>query len=207
MTNVELQETLRFLKSSNVQLRQENDMLRQEVSHLGQVLEILLTLHDFSYSVTERTDVVDLLDRILASALAAIDAADGSLMLVDEETAELAFVVVHGAIREPLAGHRIPLGEGVAGWVAQHAEPVHVPNVQRDPRFSPEVDREFDFYTRSILCVPLIYGERVMGVIQALNKEGGSQFTETELSLLGIVAQLAAAAMYRAEAAVVEEKE
>lgn len=206
MKDPDLQETLRFLKSSNVKLHQENDSLRQEVSHLRQVMDILLTLHDISYSVTERTDALDLLDRILASALASIDAADGSLMLVDEETAELVFVVVHGAIREPLAGYRISLGEGVAGWVAQNAEPVHVPNVQRDPRFSPEVDKEFDFYTRSMLCVPVMYGDRVMGVIQALNKEGGSRFTETELSLLGVVAQLAAAAMYRAETAVASKE-
>jgi sigma-B regulation protein RsbU (phosphoserine phosphatase) len=136
-----------------------------------------------------------LLDRILESALASISAKDGSLLLVDEETDELAFVVVLGDVREMLAGHRMALGEGIAGWVAANREPVMIGDAHFDPRFSPAVDRDFDFRTNSMLCVPIIYADNVLGVIQALNKMDGEDFNEGDLALLGVVAQLAAAAI------------
>lgn len=198
----DLQETLRFVQNQNMLLREENGALQQEVKSLREILDCLLTLQEMSLTLTERTDALQLLDRILQVALESIGAADGSLILLDEETQDLVFVVAYGEIRDSLIGHRLPPGVGIAGWVADHGEPVRVADVTKDPRFSPNVDESFDFQTRSMLCVPLICGNRVAGVIQALNKKGDEEFIEGELLLLSIVARLAAAAIHRAETAV-----
>ncbi len=200
--STDLRETLRFVQSQNVLLRTENGTLRQEVQSLKEILDCLLTLQEMSTTVTEKTDAVQLLDRILQVALQSIGAQDGSLILLDEETKDLVFVVAYGEIRDSLVGHRLPPGVGVAGWVADHGEPVRIADVTEDERFSPEVDETFDFQTRSMLCVPLVCGDRVVGVIQALNKLGDEEFIDAELLLLGIVARLAAAAIHRAETAV-----
>ena len=191
----DFRELLRFVQLQNVQLKADNEALEREVLMLREVLDALRALQEVAASVTEQTNVMGLLDRILASALASIGAGAGSLLLVDEETDELVFVVVLGDVREVLAGHRMSLGEGIAGWVAANREPVMVEDAHFDARFSPAVDQDFDFRTHSMLCVPIIYADNVLGVIQVLNKLDGEEFNEGDLALLGVVAQLAAAAI------------
>lgn len=202
MSVEDLRETMRFLQARIVELQEENRALQQDIQGWQDIFRTLLTLQEMANVVTEQTNVLNLLDRILESALRSIGAADGSLMLIDADKAEMVFVVVHGAIREKLVNHRISLGHGIAGWAATHGEAVRVSDVSLDERFSPDIDHAFDFHTRSMLCVPVIYAGRVLGVIQALNKQDGEQFVETELTLLGIVANLAALAIYKAETAV-----
>ncbi|MCP4423604.1 MAG: GAF domain-containing protein [Chloroflexi bacterium] len=191
----DFREVLRFVQLQNVRLKADNESLEREVRMLRSMLDALRALQEVSASVTAQTNVMGLLDRILESALASIGANDGSLLLVDEEADELAFVVVFGEVRELLAGHRIASGEGIAGWVAANREAVMIKDVHFDPRFSPSVDQEFEFRTHSMLCVPIIYADNVLGVIQALNKTDGEEFNEGDLALLSVVAQLAASAI------------
>jgi sigma-B regulation protein RsbU (phosphoserine phosphatase) len=191
----DFRELLRFVQQQNVQLKADNEALEREVTMLYSVLDALRALQEVAINVTEETNIMGLLDRILASALAIIDAENGSLLLVDEETDELVFVVALGDVGDMLSGHRIALGEGVAGWVAANQQPVIIEDVAFDSRFSPAVDEDFGFHTQSMLCVPIIYAENVLGVIQALNKSDGEDFNEEDMALLGVVAQLAAAAL------------
>lgn len=191
----DFRELLRFVQLQNVQLKADNEALVREVQMLRNVLDALRALQEVSASVTPHTNVMGLLDRILESALESIRASAGSLLLVDEETNELAFVVVLGDVRDKLIGHRMALGEGIAGWVAANRNPVMVGDAHFDSRFSPAVDDDFDFRTHSMVCVPIIYADKVLGVIQALNKLDGDEFNEGDLALLGVVAQLAAAAI------------
>ncbi|VAW30697.1 hypothetical protein MNBD_CHLOROFLEXI01-91 [hydrothermal vent metagenome] len=197
--------TTHFLQQENIRLQKENERLQQEVVRLRLILRNLGNLNQMALSIHPDTNIIMLLDQILRAALDSIQAGDGSLMLVDDETQELSFVVVHGSVREQLIGHRIPLGVGIAGWVAQHAEAIIVPNVQTDPRFSPKTDQAFQFRTRSMLCVPIVFNGRVLGVIQALNKTTRKEFVHADLLMLNVVSQLAAAAIARAEAVLLSE--
>lgn len=190
---------LRFLQHENSRLTEENRLLRQEITQLRSTVDVFCTLQEVSTSIDQYTDPLSLLQRILLEALKSIDATDGSLMLVDNETQELVFTVVHGKIEELLPGYRIPIGVGVAGWVAEHLQPVMVKHARLDSRFYPQIDRHFAFQTNSMLCVPIALGDKISGVIQALNKSNREKFSETDLMLLGGVAQLAAVAISRAE--------
>lgn len=205
--NTEIRGTAHFLQQENIRLQKENERLQQEVVRLRLILRNLGNLNQMTLSIHPETDILLLLDQILQAALDSIQAEDGSLLLVDEDTKELSFVVVHGAVRSKLVGHRIPLGVGIAGWVAQHAESVIVPNVQTDPRFSPGVDQAFQFKTRSLVCVPIVHTGRVLGVIQALNKSNRKEFVNADLLMLNVVAQLAAAAIARAESVLLAEEQ
>ncbi len=204
--STQIRGTTHFLQQENIRLQKENERLQQEVVRLRLILRNLGNLNQMALSIHPDTNILMLLDQILQAALDSIQAGDGSLMLVDDETQELSFVVVHGSVREKLVGHRIPLGVGIAGWVAQHAEAIIVPNVQTDPRFSPKIDQAFQFRTRSMLCVPIVFNGRVLGVIQALNKSNRKEFVNTDLLMLNVVAQLAAAAITRAEAVLLSEE-
>jgi GAF domain-containing protein len=196
----------RFVQQETKRLYVENAQLRQEVESLYGVLDALRALQEVSMSIDARTNILSLLDRIMASALAVIGSNDGSLLLIDNDKGELVFVVVHGSISEKLVNHRISLGQGIAGWVAKNGRAVIIPNVRADPRFSAAIDRDFNFNTRSLLCVPINLGNRTMGVIQAVNKSDGEEFNRADLNLLGVVAQLAATALSRAEDAIQAEE-
>lgn len=195
----EVRGTMHFLQQENIRLNDENQHLQNEVVRLRLVLRNLGSLQELSMQINERTDVMQLLDRIMKSALDSIGAEDGSLLLHDPDTNELAFVVVHGLVREHLMGHRVKMGEGIAGWVAQNQSPVIVPNAQLDQRFSSRVDKAFNFKTRSVLCVPIIHDNVMKGVIQVLNKRNRLEFNETDMMLLNVVAQLAGDAIAKAE--------
>lgn len=190
---------MRMLQQEVHRLRDENQELKDELSFLRASMRGLMALQEIITRLTPHTDVIVLLDDVLASALTAVGASDGSLLLVDEETDELVFAVVHGAARESLTGFRLALGEGIAGWVAQNHKPVVLEDVRSDPRFSSRVDETFGFQTRSMASVPLLDDSRVLGVIEAVNKEFERSFTEQDQSLLQLVAHLAANAIARAE--------
>jgi len=196
----------RFVQQENKRLNQENADLRQEVEILRGVLDALCALEEVSLHIDARTNILSLLDRILEAALAVIGSNDGSLLLIDNDKGELVFVLVHGSVGEKLVNHRIPLGQGIAGWVAKNGRAVIIPNVRADPRFSTAVDRDFGFNTRSLLCVPITLGNRTMGVLQAVNKSDGEEFNRADLNLLGVVAQLAATALAKAEDAIQAEE-
>ena len=129
-----------------------------------------------------------LLGDVLDNALRTIDAQDGSLLAMDEDTRELVFVLAQGDVpQEKLAWRRLPAGEGIAGWVAEHGESTIVNDVRADGRFYAAVDTDLGFTTRSILAAPIIGGGKVLGVIEVLNKRGGVRFEEHDLTLLGLM--------------------
>jgi len=204
--NTEIRGTAHFLQQENVRLQKENERLQQEVVRLRLILRNLGNLNQMTLSIDSNTDILTLLDQILQAALDSIQAEDGSLLLVDEETKELSFVVVHGQVRTKLVGHRISLGVGIAGWVAQHGESLVIGNVQTDPRFSPQIDQAYQFKTRSMICVPILFNGRVLGVIQALNKSNRKEFVSGDMVMLNVVAQLAATAIARPESILLNEE-
>jgi GAF domain-containing protein len=196
-------ENLKFLKDEAARLTQENHDLRQELTGLRQASRALSALYYSSQQITPEVDVLQLLGNILDSALAGMNASDGSLMLLDEDTGDLVFTVVRGTAASRLPGYHLPKGVGIAGWVAEHREPQAVHDVRRDPRFYAEVDQAFGFNTRSMVCVPVYLDDgRLLGVIEVINKVSDKEFTPDDMDLLLIIAQLAATAMRRAERAI-----
>jgi len=176
-------------------LQQENTRLKEEVIRLRDYVSNLQSLHRAARHLLSEKDIMTLLDRTLYYALTVLDAHDGALLLTDDDTNELVFVLVQGSVHETLPGYRIAGKEGIAGWVAEHHEPVIVNNVRGDPRFSPRVDQSFKFETRNLVCVPLIARDRVLGVIEVLNKSGGQNFAEADVDLLSLLAVISAIAL------------
>lgn len=118
-----------------------------------------------------------------------------SLLLVDEETDELCFEIADSPVGEQLSGLRLKMGEGIAGWVARHGLPVLCEDVRSDGRFSRHVDDMLSFTTRSVVCVPLVFRKRVLGVIELINSLDEVQFNDADLKILGAIADYAAIAI------------
>ena len=185
---------LRFLQQENARLQEENKTLREDSLAFRHYMEALKDLYWATQRITSEENLFKLLDQILYNALSVLRAEDGSLLLLDEETDELVFVLVHGDIRHELRGYRIKSDVGIAGWVASQREPLIVNNPRQDGRFSLDIDEEFSFVTRSILCVPMIARGKLIGVIELLNKRD-DDFAEADATLLLILGQVAAIAL------------
>jgi GAF domain-containing protein len=120
-----------------------------------------------------------------------------SLLLVDEATEELYFSLAVGSAADSLKDVRLKLGEGIAGWVAKHGERLIIPDVYTDPRFAKRIDEMTKWETRSIICVPLISKNKILGVIQLINVDKES-FSDHELFFLQGLCENAAAAIENA---------
>ncbi len=190
---------MRFLQRENVRLQEENEQLREEVRVLRQYVAALRALQQAAQGITSEEDAVVMLKKTLRAALDVVDAADGSLLLVDPDTDELMFAVVLGSAPPDLIGYRLKPGVGLAGWVAAHRQPLMTNSPRFDARFSSLVDDSFDFQTQSLVAVPLLGRERVIGVIEVLNKFNGQEFTEADLDLLTLLAHIAASALEKLE--------
>ncbi len=117
----------------------------------------------------------------------------GSILLVDPERSDLFFVTTLEGGMERFLDVRIPIGVGIVGYVAQTGEPTVVNDPANDPRFYSKVSSDVGFTNRNIICVPLISRDRVIGVIELLNKQGGD-FDQDDLDRLqGIAATVAVA--------------
>ncbi len=187
--------TLRFLQQENARLKEQNKSLQEENQALRHYIDALEELHWATEQIISEENLLKLLDQILYNAMSVLKAQGGSLLIRDEDTGELGFVLVHGDIKRQLEGYRIGENLGIAGWVATHREPLIVNNPRQDRRFFSQVDETFDFFTRSILCVPMVSQDKLVGVIQLINKQNGDQFAETDITLLSILSHIAAAAL------------
>jgi GAF domain-containing protein len=187
--------TVRFLQEENQRLQQQVAELQESNSYLRECLKSIRGLQWAVEKLGTQVELQGLLDRIMYEALRMVDAEDGSLSLVDEESRELVWVVVRGELQEKLQGYRMSLDRGVGGWVATHQEPVVVNDISQDDRFSPEVDRMFHFRTQSLTCVPLVSRGKVLGVIEVVNKFSGRPFDDRDVEMLIMLAPIAATAI------------
>jgi GAF domain-containing protein len=141
-----------------------------------------------------------LLEMIVETAAAVIGANAGALFLIDETASELVFEVAIGPKAEAAKKFRVPLGHGIAGLVAVSGQPMAVADADRDPRQASDIARAAGYVPRSILCVPLVYGERVTGVLELLDKSGAATFGAHDMETLGLFANQAAVAIEQSRA-------
>src|SRR5581483_3770098 len=98
----------------------------------------------------------------------------------EEETEELVFAAVVGEGEEELHGLRFPAGTGIAGWVLSTQTPLVIEDVQKDPRFARAVAEGTGYVPKGLMAVPLLDEERVLGVLEVLDRPERSRFSLAE---------------------------
>ena len=179
-------------------LEREYQTQRQELRANYQEIQVLAGLQDVALALASTLDPEPLLKRIVSAAMQLMEAEGSSLMLLVEGTGELSFEVMDGEVSQQLVGQRIQVSEGISGWVAQTGEPALVNDVQNDPRFAGRTDSSTGFRTESLLCVPLQYQGRTLGVLTVVNKATPGGFETRDIKWLKALAALAAAAIENA---------
>ena len=164
----------------------------QEVEDYKTRLDLLYRVSQEVGSVSQLSQLVGKITRMTQSTM---DASASSVLLLDEQTQELVFEVAEGPASKRLRKVRLGKTSGIAGWVVRHGKPLILNDVDKDERFSRDMDKLSAFNTKSIICAPLIVQSKCIGVIQVLNKTDGGPFTPHDLEMLVSVASTAAMAI------------
>ena len=136
-----------------------------------------------------------LLQSIVDVARAIFRAKASSILLLDEETDELVFEAAADEASGDLIGKRFPSSTGIAGFVLVSRQPLVIEDVLSDPRFSRETAQSTGFIPKGLMAVPLLHEERVLGVLEVLDRPADTRFTLAEMEVLGLFANQAAIAL------------
>lgn len=144
----------------------------------------LATLNEIGQSLTSTLELKPLLNKILSSAAHILDCEAGSLFLMDEQTGELVFEVVIGPVANDLLGKRLPPGKGVVGRAVDTRRSIIANDVRRSKEWFEQTDVQTGFKTQDLLVVPMMVKDRLIGVIELVNKRNGQPFGASDQELL-----------------------
>ena len=138
----------------------------------------------------------NLLKSIVEAARRIFNAKAASLLLVNEQDQVLEFKVSSGpANTQELVGMRFPMSQGIAGYVIMTGQPIAVSNVRQDPRFNRDFAQSTGYVPSTIMATPLVFADRVIGVMEVLDKINAESFGMQDMDLLGMFASQAAIAI------------
>jgi diguanylate cyclase (GGDEF)-like protein len=158
----------------------------------GLTREELLSCMQLGKALTAELDSNQLFGRIMEKVSQLLPAENWSLLLVDDDTNELRFELSMDLPREIMKHIRLRMGEGVAGKAALEQRPIVVGDARQCEFFSNRVDCFSGTITQSIICVPLVFGGKSLGVIEVVNPRNPER---NPLPLLSIIADYAAIAV------------
>ena len=165
---------------------------RQFVERMKKSREQEMEFLDIVSDVTSELELGTLLQRVMGEATRMLSAERSTLFLNDEKTNELFSRVAQGD--DTIGEIRLPNHLGIAGTVFTSGDTVNIPYAYADLRFNPAFDKKTGYFTRSILCVPVVNKDgKMIGVTQVLNKRGGPFSNEDESRLKAFTAQVAIA--------------
>lgn len=148
----------------------------------------LAALNKAGQVITSTLNQEEMLSLVMAEIKHLLAAEGASVLLLDPTGRELTFAAVAGPSAEILLGKQMPATAGAAGWVVQHKRAVLMDDAQRDARLYSSIDTLTGLTTRSLLAVPLLLNERVVGVVEAINPYQVGAFTDHDLEMLEVLA-------------------
>ena len=161
-------------------------------------------LMQITQSISEHKPLPFLFNEIMEESKNLLDAEASSLLIYDEKEDCLQFKVAKGDKGEMIKQFSVNIGQGISGWVAENKKPVIIDDCYDDDRFDSSYDKKTNFRTRAMVCVPLIKNNKLIGVLQVINRRGGGVFSMEDLTLLEILATQCAIAIDNARLTQIE---
>jgi len=169
--------------------------LDRDASHEERIIGALYRVNSLMASVT---DLKQLLNLIMEESKDVIGVEASSLILYDEKNDDLYFEVALGEKGEQIKVIRLKMGEGIAGVCAKERRTLVVNDVSQDKRHFKKADEQSKFQTRNILATPMVRNERLIGVLEVLNKFDNQAFSDADAKVLEFFADHAAIAIENA---------
>jgi signal transduction histidine kinase len=154
-------------------------------------------LIDIARDLASTLDLDILLSRIVHAAAEISGAEAASILLFDDTSRQLYFQVATNMDESTRRGIVVPLEGSIAGWIVNNRQTVRITNAHNDPRFFATVEQTTGYSTKSILGIPLVTKNKIVGVLEALNKPKG-KFTDADESMLLVLGAQAAVAIENA---------
>jgi signal transduction histidine kinase len=155
-------------------------------------------LNEVARNLTSNLELSNLLDQILENAIDIIGCEAGTLFLVDEDTGELVFEVVKGPVADELRGKRLPPGTGHVGRSVESGKAAIVNEARQTIEWAGKPDQQTGFQTRDLLLVPMFAQDRIIGVLEVINRRDGLPFAQDDQDLLTAFTSQAAIALENA---------
>lgn len=165
-----------------------------DLEALEAIVEEIAPRIDAETLVQESPMLRDLLARISA----AVRSQAVSLYLYDASGNRLAFSASRRLEAGTIDGFRMSADRGIAGWVARNRKPLRLEDASQDPRYNRDSESQTKFRPRAMMCVPVVSRDRLLGVIQVMNRLDGKTFDDYEFRLVQILAEYAAIAIENA---------
>lgn len=172
-------------------------MQTQSLDELQERLDGYRRLIEISRDLASTLDLESLLYRIIHAAADLTHAGAASILLYDDAAQQLYFQVATNLDQQTMRGLVVPLDGSIAGWIVTHRQPVRIDNVHSDARFFAQIEKTTQFTTTSLMGIPLITKDKVVGVLEVLNKRSGP-FSEMDQDLLLVLGAQAAVAIVNA---------
>lgn len=161
------------------------------------LLERYRSLAEISRNLASTVDLNILLDRITSAAAHVCGSEAASILLYDESQSQLYFESATNLDEPLMRGLIVPVEGSIAGWIVTHGQPVIIDDTQNDPRHFTQIGKATNVTTKSLLGVPLIAKDKVIGALEAINKRNG-KFTRDDLEILMDLGAQAAVAIENA---------
>lgn len=187
------------LAERDAKLRASQKSAELDAKRLAEQVLRLDILQDGIAAINSAIELDDLLLMIVNNAVRVLNAEQSSIGLVDLETGELTIQCATGVDSATLRRRRFPPGVGVAGWVVQNGKPLTVEDVRLDVRYvDPYTDDSIGRTTRSMVCVPLVAEDIVIGTLCVTHSEPNAISVEDQ-NLLTTFAEQAALAVHKGQ--------
>lgn len=186
------------LQNFALRILKEKDMLQKlsVYEHEIRLLKNEVTFYEeINRMLTSSVEINDILVVIMQKVQEITMAESWSILMVEEETGDLVFEKTEGKAKKTVKKFRLKPGEGIAGWVAKEGIPVVVEDVQTDTRFSSRIDFETNYNTKTLMCMPIKSKDRILGVLEVINKTNGESFTVADMNILEKFVKQAALAL------------
>jgi len=168
----------------------------------------LSTLNEITRQITSTLEPEPLLKNILDNAVAILNCEAGTLFLMDDQTGDLFFRVTAGPVAGNLLGQKLPPGTGIVGRAVQTRAPVIENNAQHSAaRSNVKIEEQTGFFARALLAVPMLIKDRVLGVIEVINRRDGLPFVADDQNILTAFAGQAAVAIENARLLALTDQE
>jgi K+-sensing histidine kinase KdpD len=162
-----------------------------------QTLDSYLRLIEISRDLASTLDLDTLLGDIVRASADITHAEAASILLYDDTSRQLYFQVATNIDEPTMRGLVVPLEKSIAGWIVTNRKSVRIDDAHKDLRFFSDVEQTIGYSTKSMLGIPLITKNKVVGVLEVLNKKRG-KFTDPDESMLTVLCAQAAVAIENA---------
>ena len=162
-----------------------------------QTLDSYLRLIEISRDLASTLDLDTLLKSIVGASADVTHAEAASILLYDDTSRQLYFQVSTNIDEPTMRGFVVPIEKSIAGWVVTNRKSVRIDDAHQDLRHFSDIEQTIGFNTQSMLGIPLITKNKVVGVLEVLNKKRG-KFTDADESMLSVLGAQAAVAIENA---------